>query len=484
MMTVADMIFFIKENPNTAVIFLFILVLVIYQEHVQEMMKHPEKKDKKRIPKFSIASADKASGIIFGKKGKKLYCSKASKEGHVFVCAASGAGKTTAIAIPSIRAFCRKEAEQKRFFRIPLLKQAKPNTCFVIDISGDIEPNCDISNKLVWDVEDPTSIPYNILAPIDAEKDPQKQNELLQKLAFIVLPDCAPEGTVTKWFDDSGRSILTGAFIYYYHQGLDFVEICQKIESLGIFELFQEITDSEDEAAIMYIARFDRTNEQNTAGCKKSVDDAISIFATHSIMQHIIRRPRGDEPTITPALLEEYSLFLKVPDADTDIYGPVLGIITSQTFNYCAKRKNYRRPHILFVLDEFASLQIGQTAILNCSRKYRKKNIRLMILTQALTDIDILYGKEIRESILGNIKFKVILGITDPKSQQYFADIIGMRDYRVKSISFSHGATNTTYSVRRDYRVPPEEFGRLGDELYVIGNDASYIRLEKNYYFK
>lgn len=107
-----------------------------------------------------------------------------------------------------------------------------------------------------------------------------------------------------------------------------------------------------------------------------------------------------------------------------------------------------------------------------------------MILTQALTDIDILYGKDIRESILGNVKFKVILGITDPKSQQYFADIIGMRDYRVKSTSFSHGATNTTYSVRRDYRVPPEEFGRLGDELYVIGDDGSYIRLEKNYYFK
>lgn len=33
MMTVRDMIFFIKENPNTAVFFLFILVLVIYREY-------------------------------------------------------------------------------------------------------------------------------------------------------------------------------------------------------------------------------------------------------------------------------------------------------------------------------------------------------------------------------------------------------------------------------------------------------------------
>ena len=72
MMTVTDMIVFIKENPNTAVFFLFILVLVIYQEHVKEMIKHPEKKDKKRIPKLSIASADKAAGIILEKKGRNF----------------------------------------------------------------------------------------------------------------------------------------------------------------------------------------------------------------------------------------------------------------------------------------------------------------------------------------------------------------------------------------------------------------------------
>lgn len=476
-MTIAEFLLFIKDNPKIAGLIFLIIVLCVYNEHVKDQLKHPEKKDITRIPPLSIAPADQAIGIVLGKKGKKVYYSDSEKEGHVFVCAASGAGKTTSIAIPSIRSFCRIPVKTKDH------TDPIPNTCFVIDISGDIELNCDIPNKLTWDVEDPNSIPYNILAPVDAERDKKKQNELLQKLAFIIMPDCAPEGSVSKWFDDSGRNMLTGALILFYHQGLDFVEICRKIKSLSVFDLFREITDSNDENAIMYIAQFDGENEKNTAGCKHSMDDAIMLFATHSTMAQIIRRPMSGELSLTPALLEDHSLFLRVPDADTDVYGPLLGIITSQTFDYCSRRKNYQKPHILFVLDEFASLQIGKTAILNAIRKYRKKNIRLEILTQALTDIDILYGQDIRESILGNIKFKVILGITDPKSQKYFADIIGMRDYRSKSSTFGHNSSTLSYSTYQDYRVPPEKFGQLKDDLYVIGDDGSYIRLEKNYFF-
>ena len=473
-MSMIEFLSIFKENPKLAVMAILILILYIYNEHVKTQMKHPEKKDAKRIPPLSISHLKDAHGIVFGKKGKKVYYSNSDKEGHVFVCASSGAGKTSALAIPSIRSFCKVSKDSSVI----------PDTCFCIDISGDIEPNCNIPNKLVWDVENPNSIPYNILAPIDAEPDPQKQNELLQKLAFIIMPDCCAEGSTSKWFDDCGRNILTAALILYYHQGLDFVEICKKIKSLSVFDLFREITESEKEEAIMYIAQFDGTNEANTAGCFQSCTDAIMLYATHSVMQQIIRRPKDGEQSLRPSMLETHSLFLKVPDADTDIYGPILGVITSQTFDYCSRRQNYQLPHMLFVLDEYASLRIGKTAILNAIRKYRKKNIRVCILTQALTDIDILYGTDIRNTILSNVKYKVVLGITDPNSQEYFAKIIGMKEFRTNSTSFNAKSTSMSYATRKDFRIPPEAFGQLKDDLYVICDDASYIKLKKNYYFK
>lgn len=114
-MTLSDFFIYIKDNPKFAALIILIFLLCTYNEHVKEQLKHPEKKDKQRIPPLSVASADEAIGIVFGKKGNKVYYSKAEKEGHVFVCAASGAGKTTSIAIPSIQSFCKKRLKRNTF---------------------------------------------------------------------------------------------------------------------------------------------------------------------------------------------------------------------------------------------------------------------------------------------------------------------------------------------------------------------------------
>lgn len=113
MITSIEVVNFFRENPAYAGLFLLILILAMYQEHIKTLMTHPEKKDKKRNPKLSVAHADKATGIIFGKKGKKCYYSDAFQEGHVFVCAASGAGKTTAIAIPMYPILLQSNQQKK-----------------------------------------------------------------------------------------------------------------------------------------------------------------------------------------------------------------------------------------------------------------------------------------------------------------------------------------------------------------------------------
>ena len=176
--------------------------------------------------------------------------------------------------------------------------------------------------------------------------------------------------------------------------------------------------------------------------------------------------------------------FFCIPDAKTDLYGPLLGIITAQAFDYCAARQNGEIPHILFILDEFVSLRLSANIILDASRKYRKKNIRLCLLTQSLLDLDVLYNEKIRNAILSNMKYKVILGITDPSSQKYFADIIGQKDQRTQSSSVNGNTTTISYSTRKEYRVPPEAFGQLKDDLFLICDDGSYGKYKKNYYFK
>lgn len=470
-----DLINFIRTNPKLFALLVFIGALAFYQQYLKEQMANPQKKEKTRRPKLPRTDQRKAHGIIFGRRGKKVYYSPIEDECHVFCCASSGAGKTSALAIPSIRASCT---------------DPKKGACFCIDISGDISTHCDIPNKLVFDVEDPDTIPYDIFSAIDKEPKLEIKNEMLEKLAFLIMPDMSDLDDAGRFFLSNGRRMLIGALIAYYHQGHDFVQICKKIISMDYQTLLYDIVDAKNEDAIHYIASFSGANEKNSAGCKQCMDGYIGLYANNFRMEKALRRPREGENAITPQLLKDHNLFLCIPDHKTDIYGPLLGVCTAQALDYCASRENGEAPTILFVLDEFASLRIsasetaGTGSILAAVRKYRKKNVRLMIITQALIDLDILYGQKTRDAILNNIRYKVILGITDPQSQRYFADIIGQKEVRTKSSTIGDNHCSTSYSTRREYRVPPEEFGQLRTHLYLICDDGSYQKLEKNYYFK
>ena len=62
--------------------------------------------------------------------------------------------------------------------------------------------------------------------------------------------------------------------------------------------------------------------------------------------------------------------------------------------------------------------------------------------------------------------------------------IIGQKDQRTQSSSVNGNTTTISYSIRKEYRVPPEAFGQLKDDLFLICDDGSYGKYKKNYYFK
>ena len=74
--------------------------------------------------------------------------------------------------------------------------------------------------------------------------------------------------------------------------------------------------------------------------------------------------------------------------------------------------------------------------------------------------------------------------ITDPYSQKYFSDIIGKHKVPTTSTTISSTATSTSYSFSEEYIVPPEDFGKLKSDLYVICDNGSFAKYQKNFYYK
>lgn len=405
------------------------------------------------------------NGVVFGHDEKKrTVYSATQEEGSVFAVGGSGTGKTSAIVIPTLRAWT--------------------GTSLVIDISGDICRNVDCPNKLVYSPGSPDSAPYNVFALIDGLIDTDDQNEALEKLAYLIMPEQLDANANAKYFEGGGRNILTASLIAFYHHGMDFPDICKKIMDSDYKKLFSAIDATQDSVAIMYINNFAGVGEQNVSGCKQNCDTAVKLFAINSKIRQSIRRPEADETAFSPATIENYNVFVVIPDDMLKVYGSLLHIITAQCLDYFSARPITQNQNILFCLDEFASL--GKLDIVDALRKFRKKHVRIMVLTQSVSDIEDVYGNGAHRSMLSNFRYKLILGVGETESQEYFSKLIGLQERQKTSITNSGSVgpvTSRTISTEKDFIVDPSSLDRLGDDLILLYPDG-YKRIKKAFYYK
>lgn len=427
-----------------------------------------QRKHKQSAVRFG--SQTSAHGVIFGKKGTRLAYSPESAEGHVGVFSASGTGKTAAVGIPTLRAW--------------------QGTSFVIDISGDICKNCpEMPNKLIFEPDNNTTLPYNIFAAIDTLTNHEDQHEALEQLAFLLMPDPPQINENARFFLVNGRKILTSALIAFYDDGMDFIPICEKIVGSSWDDLFRAIDKTENVAAQMYINSFVGASEQNSAGCKQSCDDAIKLFATNGHIKRSIRRPVSAETAVEPRKIEENNIFVVVTEDKLSLYAPLLNIISSQIMQYIGTRQvSVNSPTILLFLDEFGSLKIDAELVLDAVRRFRKRKCRLMLLTQNIVDLELIYGKAATRAILSNLRYKELLGgLGEPESQKYFSELIGYTIAQRKSTTSSSNSTSHTKAESREWLIEPADLDRQGkDTALLLASDFEhgYIRLKKNFYFK
>jgi type IV secretory pathway TraG/TraD family ATPase VirD4 len=413
---------------------------------------------------LSTARLGRGHGIIFGKArtGAVEYYSPCNAEGSCFICGTSGTGKTSALLIPTLRSW--------------------EGTSLTIDISGDISSNVDCPNKLIYNPEDPHTLPYNIFAPIDSLTSTADQNEALTNLAYLLMPDTPNASANAKYFQDGGREMLIGSLIAFYHKNVDFCDICEQILGSNYHSLLGSIDQTRDTMAIYHINQFEGNSEQNSQGCKQNLDNSIMLFVTNERVRRSIRRPKSpEEPYFSPKTIEDHNVFVCIPDIKLKVYAPLLRIISAQSLDYFASRPNGATPTILFSLDEFHSL--GKMEIGDALRKLRKKNVRIMVLTQSIADIDEVYGHDAHKAMIDNFPYKIILGVGGTETQKYFAEMIGMVDKKTTSTTKSRGNTSETVSYRKEYIVEPADLGRLDNDLILL-YPGGHKRLRKNFYYQ
>ena len=431
---------------GVAAILLVILLLLVYLRGQVNHLPNPFSKKN-----LAYRQPAQARGILFGKKLSLLAYSPEQDEGHILVMGPSGTGKTSALLIPTLRSW--------------------QGTALVVDISGDISANVNTPNKIIFDPTSENCIPYDVFASINAVTDDTERQERLEQLAYLLLPDKANDSEAGIFFCKNGRKMITAALICYYGMGWGFVEICEFFLGHDWRSLLNDIAKQQNPIANMFISSFAGASEQNTAGCKQAADDALKLFATNEKIKNALRKSASYEQSISPATLETSSIYIYIPDEKLKIYGDLLRIITAQSMEYFSSRPPENKQVILFCLDEFASF--GKLQIVESLRKLRKRRIRILVLTQSLADLDMIYGKDERKAMLGNFKFTVILGCKDTETQEYFSKMIGEKRSLLATDPYQ----------KPQPIIKPADLAHLEQDLFVICDDGA-IRLKKNFYFK
>lgn len=420
----------------------------------------------KKLSGLKNGSWDNASGLVFGKNrlGQIIYSPTDSDGKHSFILGGSGTGKTSAVLIPCLSHF--------------------NGNFFAVDISGDISAAVHRKASLSFAPCEPETTPYNVFALIDSLKgNTQAQYEQLEKLAYLLMPDIPGSRDASLFFNTEGRKILTAAFTAFYFAGMDFPEICRKIVSSSCIDLFRAIDAQKVEVASLLIKSFHGSNEANTNGCKQAADGAIKLFALNENIKKSVRRPGKDETAISPAVLEERSVFFRIPEEMLDVYAPLLSIVVSQCLAYFAARPIGAKPSILLALDEFASLNMDSTSIVSALQRFRKRNISIMIVAQSMAALDRLYGEITRKDMLNNFSYKIVLHAGDADTQTEIAKMIGHKKEKSYSKTSGRGAASFTEKEEKVWAIEPEELSRLGDHLILI-HPAGFERLKKTPFYK
>lgn len=453
-----------------------LLLIIIYKilakkYHLPSSGKQIQSK-KSTLQGSDLTVSKNPDGFIFGRKGWWIWKKKVFQtymgEGHIAIFGGSGEGKTSALLIPSLRAW--------------------KGPFFCIDISGDINTNVPCENKCILAPDDPdNSMVYNVFDQIDKEKDVDEQHAMLEQLVNLIVAMPPNAKGAEEYFLRTARKIFLAAMVTFYDAGYDFIEICKKVFFSDLKTLFNEILATGHELGCGYIQSMAGENEVNVNGAKSSLDDHIKIFADNKKLAKILHRPASlngaAEPYIAPSDLEEAHIFLVVPDYKQEFYSLFLNLVVSQILEYISHRKYDRNKdkRILLALDEFASLR--HLEILGPFRKFRKNGANICVLTQSLADLDLVYSVNERKAILDNAKYTVVLSAQDPDTQRYFSDRVGKVDAVKKSTTSSKSGDSTSTSHAEEYAIRPDEWTHLGKSLVVI-HRGGYAKLRKNFYFE
>ena len=453
--------FFLLYRLNNVYFVLIYIPFIYLIVKLATRKKHNAKIDEATpaVATFPIESVT-PHGVIFGRRNSLYIIKPEELDGHILVVGGVGSGKSSCIAIPTLRNW--------------------QDSVFAIDIKGElyektrkIRPNIKVFNPLYIH-----SYGYNPFYCLRTARNPAQEARAISQ-AIIPL---SPETREPFWIE-SAQNILTGVILHYYLT-MPFIETLKQIQLNNPKQLIEIVSQSGNEKARLCVGNFVGMDDKTLSGIYAELSKAIVTLITDDDLVSALSKKN----VITPADLE-YSndIYIQIPEHLLNQWKNLLTLIVNQFLTFFERREETNARPILFLLDEFPRL--GKIpAIMNGLATLRSKKISICLIIQSLAQLDVIYGVNERKVISDTCAYKAILNATDADTQEYFSRLVGTYDkpmtgfgtQRDGYIGFKTG--NSTFTSEQERRIiKPEEFATLKD--IVLLTPFGYRRVDKQPYY-
>ena len=427
---------------------------------------------------------------------KKIRLSGKASYEHCLVIGPTGSGKSSAFFIPN------------------LLDLDGEHSAVVIDPKGEM---CDKTRPYL------ESIGYRIvkIVPLDKTKNEYKYNPLwlteddqkIHEIAQIILINGGKSIEVatgsgmssSEWINMSVPLFSAAlAYVKYFGVTKSIPEAIDIILRDNLQQMEEKFRQNKFAYRQFLIFKSSAESEKTLASIKSVLTTNVQIFLEDKIEDFVTPEIEFDEygdaqidesSMFNPTMLREKPtvLFICVPENQANYMMPITSVLYFQILNM-----NISHPDgcpILCFFDEFpnAGSVLGIDTIISTCRSRR---IGVSICTQGIEQLKQVYGENIMNTLLNNLKTKLVFAGLTGESAKYISELAGYATVETKNYS-SGGQMNRTVAdslfagqqvsrsgARRELYTVDEIRTMDKEKVLVIAHSANPIMDDINAYYK
>jgi type IV secretion system protein VirD4 len=408
-------------------------------------------------------------GVFFGAQASRYVIKPETMDGHVLVCGIPGSGKSSCIAIPTLRNW--------------------KGAVFAVDVKGELYEKTKQfrQNSKMFNPQDKNSpYYYDPFIFLNNSENPAQEARAIAQ-ALIPLP---PDAREPFWIENA-QIILTGAILHYHHMQRSFVDTLKEIQSYTPQTLIKLVAASPSDTAALCVKPFLDMDSRVLSGISAEISRGITVLVTDDKIIQALSWEKTKE-IIAPMDLENgRDVYIQIPEHLLKQWKNLLSLMINQFITFFEQRAESpdNRP-VLFLLDEFPRL--GKIPdITDALATLRSKKITICVIVQSLAQLERIYGYDTRKVIADTCAFKAVLGATDVDTQKYFSALVGtyekIRRTTTQSSDPYVGAptgVSTAFSEDNDKSViKPEEFAYLREIILLYPLQHNFCRVRKLPYY-